>query len=163
MLFRPLDGVEPGLYRLHATLNDLFGQKQITGTLRSTLRSESIYEAKPITIYAHPRAKGVAPLRKHTYWAKRQSFYFVRASTLSLSKKIRFRFRASRKSLSLSLRSRCHTFFENRSTPDCRAWDSASQRAHDLRPDARSAPANEAIVTSGARTVVIRQVTPRRI
>ena len=37
---------------------------------------------------------------------------------------------------------------------------SAGQCAHDLGPDARSSPANEAIVASGVRTEVVRQVAP---
>jgi hypothetical protein len=39
---------------------------------------------------------------------------------------------------------------------------SAGECAHDLGPDARSSPANEAIVTSGVRTEVVRQVAPWR-
>src|SRR5262249_46315936 len=39
---------------------------------------------------------------------------------------------------------------------------SAGECAHHLGPDARSSPANEAIVTSGVRTEVVGQVAPRR-
>jgi hypothetical protein len=39
---------------------------------------------------------------------------------------------------------------------------SAGECAHDLGPDARSSPANEAIVTSGVWTEVVRQVAPWR-
>src|SRR5262245_46220481 len=39
---------------------------------------------------------------------------------------------------------------------------SAGQCAHDPGPDARSSPANEAIVTSGVVTEVVRQVAPWR-
>jgi len=38
----------------------------------------------------------------------------------------------------------------------------ASQSVHDLGPDARPPPANEAIVASSVRTEVVRQVAPRR-
>jgi hypothetical protein len=37
-----------------------------------------------------------------------------------------------------------------------------SQCIHDPIPDARPPPPNEAIVTSGAGTMVLRQVAPRR-
>src|SRR5262249_7986505 len=38
---------------------------------------------------------------------------------------------------------------------------SAGQCAHDLGPDARSSPANEAIIASGVRAKVVWQVAPR--
>jgi hypothetical protein len=39
---------------------------------------------------------------------------------------------------------------------------SAGERAHDLGPDARSSPANEAIVASGVWAELLRQVAPWR-
>src|SRR5262245_16141042 len=47
-----------------------------------------------------------------------------------------------------------------------RSWHggvmSAGEGAHDFGPDARSPPANEAIVTSGVRAEVVRHVAPWR-
>ena len=37
----------------------------------------------------------------------------------------------------------------------------ASENVHDLGPDARSSPANEAVVASGVRTEVFWQIAPR--
>src|SRR5215203_658750 len=37
----------------------------------------------------------------------------------------------------------------------------ASENVHDLGPDARSSPANEAIVSSGVRAEVVWQIAPR--